>query len=474
MTRLKRTRKQITIIHRNTNHKIPIIMKKALLLIATCCLTAASYAQGVLQVEDLSRPNDVYTSANDQAAVRIRCHHDIPLSFSSSMDKSADPFSTNIEGSDSLYYIEFPTGSRYRGRILTITAPGYNPVEIPLELEPKQLATFKITDPNSLVDAGCYRKHRNQGMLELKNMNYSEARNQFELAAECSDVDQAENQQNINLTDSLIKLRRDADQAFELLNYSEATVLYNKIVSLNAYDSYAAEQAIESNNRFSSECNVTFKQAESYFDDREYDKAKELYQKIIDRGCYASSMATDRISTINRYQTAKSSHATVLTYEWIDGAPIGFHIGRYNMHKVGGYFHMNVSGKIFDAMRSECVMGDTPEAMIGFGWTLKVANPVWVHFGPGVGAKLYYGEYKEDMYPDKDGMPKTREDLVSPESTEQDKVNAAMSINPEIGITVKYSYFALRLTYQYRFAMKKDLEDLLGKNFLMLGIGFAF
>ena len=449
-------------------------MKKLILLFAACCFVATGHAQGILQIEDQSRPNDVYTSANDQAAVRIRCHHDIPLSFSSSMDKSADPFSTNIEGTDSLYYIEFPTGNRYRGRVLTITAPGYNPVEVPLELSPKQLITIKVSDPNSMVDAGCYRQHRNQGILELKNMNYSEARNHFALAAECTDTDPEENQANLNLVDTLLQLRHDADQCFELINYAEATTLYNKIVALNPYDSYASDRAMECNNRFSSECTIAFKQAEAFFEEREYEKAKELYQKIIDRGCFSASMATDRITAIDRFMTAKKNHATVLTYEWLDGAPIGFQIGRYNMHKVGGFFRMGLSSKIFDAIRSECVIGDVPEAQIGFGWTLKVANPVWVHFGPGFGAKLYYGEYKDDKYPGEDGKPLSQDDLVSNHDEEQDKVNAAFSINPEIGVTVKYSFFALRLTYQYRFALEKQLEDFLGKHHIMVGVGVAF
>ena len=103
-----------------------------------------------------------------------------------------------------------------------------------------------------------------------------------------------------------------------------------------------------------------------------------------------------------------------------------------------------------------------------------MANPVWVHFGPGFGAKLYYGEYKDDKYPGEDGKPLSQDDLVSNHDEEQDKVNAAFSINPEIGVTVKYSFFALRLTYQYRFALEKQLEDFLGKHHIMVGVGVAF
>ena len=185
--------------------------RKILLTLILGAIAFMARAQGVLEVEDLSQANAVYSSSGDQAAVEIRCNHTIPLSFSSTMDKSVDLFSTEIQGTDSIYFIEFPAGPRYRGRVITISAPGYNPVELPLDLEPKQLRTFKISDPNSLVDQGCYRTHRNMGVREIQNANYQEALNQFNVAKQCSDCDTLENNLNIIKVDSLIKLREDAD-----------------------------------------------------------------------------------------------------------------------------------------------------------------------------------------------------------------------------------------------------------------------
>lgn len=52
--------------------------------------------------------------------------------------------------------------------------------------------------------------------------------------------------------------------------------------------------------------------------------------------------------------------------------------------------------------------------------------------------------------------------------------NLAAAISPVIGITAKYSYFALRLTYQYRWAIEKDLKDFIGVSRLSVGIGVAF
>ena len=169
--------------------KIKIILSACLFLMGSM-----AFAQNVFEVKDISQPNDVYSSADDEAALLIRCHQSIPLSFSSSMDKSADPFRTEIQGSDSVYYIAFPTGNRYRGRELTISSPGYSSIVIQLDLQPKQLLSLQVTDPNALVDAGCYRGHRNRGVEEIKKSNYEEARNQFVVARECSDCNQEENE----------------------------------------------------------------------------------------------------------------------------------------------------------------------------------------------------------------------------------------------------------------------------------------
>ena len=135
-----------------------------------------------------------------------------------------------------------------------------------------------------------------------------------------------------------------------------------------------------------------------------------------------------------------------------------------------------------------------PEINVNFGWTLKIASPVWVFFGPGATAKCYYGDYKlsdddddEDtkIYPGEDGLPNDPEGVLKPsESTskkkaakytsDDTKVNLGWAISPVVGICVKYSYFAIRLTYQYRFAMDSNLKDFMGTQRIGLGIGVSF
>lgn len=474
------------------------MFKKTILSACLFLMGSMAFAQNIFEVRDISQPNDVYSSANDEAAIIIRCHESIPLSFSSSMDKSAEPFRTEIQGSDSVYYIAFPTGNRYRGRELTISSPGYIPVAISLELQPKQLLSFKVSDPNALVDAGCYRGHRNKGMEEIKNSNYEEARNQFIVARECTDCDKAENESNIALADSLILYRQKGDEAFRLLDYVGAGEYYSKILALNAYDTYASNRNTLCVQNFSEECATTFSKAEFYYTEKEYDKAKELYEKVVARECRNMTLAVERLNSINSLQRAKKDHARVFTYEYRKDVPLGFSYGKYNMHKVGGFFQLDINNTVFDAARSDCKYGDDkfPELNMAFGWTVKIASPVWIHFGPGFTGKMYYGTYLDKKYP-KIGYGKEDysyldiekmggQDLVNqakpklaevPNENYEEawtKANFAAAISPVIGLTIKYSYFAIRATYQYRWTIQKDLKDFMGDSRLSVGVGVAF
>lgn len=442
------------------------MIKKIFVLAMLCITTGFICAQNVLEVKDISQPNDVYSSDGNEGAVIIKCNQSIPLKFVSTMDKDVVPFNMELQGSDSVYYIEFPTGDRYRGREITIVAQGYDAVSYAFELQPKQLLTLRVFDPNSMVDAGCYRGHRNKGVDEIKNMNYAEAKNQFELARECSDVDSVENEHNISIVDSLIYYRKQADESFKLLDYTSAADYYDKAVALNAYDTYATSRSGICRNKFSSECDVTFKKAEFYYTDKQFDKAKELYNKLVDRGCEQASIATERLVEITKLQTAKKYHSRVLTYEYSKNTPIGFSYGSYNMNKTGGFFELDFNNKMLDATRNSCIIGDEPEMNIAFGWTIKIADPVWIFFGPGATGKLYYGKYADNEYPGTSAVPSATVDTT--------KVNLAFAVSPVVGICVKYSMFAIRLTYQYRWATNNHLSNYIKKSRISFGIGMAF
>ena len=302
----------------------------------------------------------------------------------------------------------------------------------------------------------------------------------------------AVNNHNIALVDSLILYRQKGDEAFKLLDYVTAGKYYSNILALNAYDTYASNRNTLCVQNFSEECSSLFTRAEYYYTEKEYDKAKELYEKVVEKECRNMTMAIDRLNSINTLARAKQDHSRVFTYEYRKDVPIGFSYGKYNMHKVGGFFQMDFNSIVFDAARSDCMYGDEkfPELNMSFGWTVKIANPVWIHFGPGFTGKMYYGTYLSKKYP-KTGYGEkewnlldTKEmgdDLKTPRDEAPEdykdawtKANFAFAVSPVIGITAKYSYFALRITYQYRWSVQKDLKDFMGDSRLSVGVGVAF
>lgn len=92
----------------------------------------------------------------------------------------------------------------------------------------------------------------------------------------------------------------------------------------------------------------------------------------------------------------------------------------------------------------------------------------------------------DDIYPNKKGYPNDPDGVLKPKDDEKEnkkiqeytkddqKANLAWAISPVIGVCAKYSYFALRLTYQYRFAMDSHLKDFMGSQRLSIGVGVSF
>ncbi|MBR6284212.1 MAG: hypothetical protein IKR25_07965 [Muribaculaceae bacterium] len=464
-------------------------MKKLLLLTLVAATALCTQAQKLLQATEV--PNPLVTAYMNQpgeyrARIDVKCVQSIPLSFETQCDKYENMrLSTESDGVNTIYTMLFdadPTVREYSTRMLTITAPGYDAVYYDLsELKSGQWLTINVNDPNATVDTGCYNEHHNKGMNEIKNMNYSEALRQFTIASTCAEVNQAENEANIALADSLRMFRLYADNAYNQLDYRLASTYYEKVLALNSYDSYARDRNAQCIGSFTNECEKLWRQAEWYYDEHDYTRAKELYQQLIDRKCNYDVQATEKLQSMKSKDRSRKNHDHVITYEWQKDAPIGIHTGKYNMHKAGGFFQLSLNPKLVDAIRDECKYEDPntvpnisyPEFTIQFGWTLKIKNPVWIHFGPGFTGKMYYGKYEEENYPYHEKHAVTDATKNEVDGAEKN-ANFAMAITPIVGITVKYSYFAIRCSYQYRFALRKPLQEFIEPHRVSVGVGVAF
>lgn len=515
-------------------------MKRFLTMLAFLPIMLMGSAQNVLEVTDLTEGGDVFSNPGTLAAVEMRAENGLSLTFKSSADATVNVFRKELQGTDSVYYLAFETqasGVDYRGRVITIQSPGYDPFKMAVELGAHELRTYKVRNPNALVDAGCYRTHRNRGMEEFKNMNYAEAKSQFVIAGQCTDVNEEENTRNMALADTCIMLRYNADASYNVKDYRTASSLYYKLLGLNPYDTYASSRAANSNTQFTDECNSLYNQGEYFNSEKQYDKALVYYNSMRDQNCFNSALATERISQIMKNKESRKNHSHVVTYEYMKDAPIGFSTGTYNMNRWGGFFTLNFNTKIFKAMKKDIsyipgeevrkggVKGDYPEVDMSFGWTKKIYAPVWLFFGPGISLKMYYGKYKSkdkdknyplndnnklddsmyfkdlsgerypidkvrlDMfeYDDDDVEVKSgqltdlseeeRKNLAKQYDTVEDAwkhTNFAFAVTPTIGVCVKYSYVALRVSYQYRIAIPNGTQNFMGRHRVNVGLGIAF
>ena len=464
-------------------------MKKLLMLLALGILALGANAQNKLKCEDESKQGDAFANAGDTARVLIRCHESMPLSFYSRADGgSIDPFEVGSEGSYTLYDFHFPTDAAddelklLSRRVLVVSAKGHDNLEIPLNLSSKQYVKLRVYDPDDNKLNNPYVRYRNEAYQEYKNLNYAKARQLFVQASKMSDADQQESAVNISMVDSVIYYREKADDAFNNAKFLDAYNYYAKVLSWNGDDSYASTRKQESNNHFRSNCDIAFQKAEYFFNEKKYEDAKKQYQIMMDERCYENipiyASVEARIQLIDDILRSRKDHARVLTYEWAPNTPIGLHYGTYKDHKVGGFFEMDLNTKTIEMLRTtdKGQFPERPELNMAFGWTVKIVKPVWIFFGPGVTGKVYYGQYEEGKFPGKEKDQAKEETMIVKEDGVLDtkKINVGVALSPAIGLLVKYSYFAVRATYSYRYSFNKDLQEFINPHRISLGIGLAF
>jgi len=460
-------------------------MKKFLLLLFGVVLVTQGInaQQRYFELKDESPENGVFSGMDNEACVIIACNKTKELTFDSSMDKTVNITKTGTEGNNTLYYLVFKVGKRYKGRILDVMCPGFSSVSIPLELKPKQLMRFLIYDPNDVVDGGCYQQHRVMGMKYFDDANYRDAKVEFTLSLECTDSNKEEANRIISVCDSIIYLREKADKEYDLLKYSEATADYSKIEALNPQDKYVLNRIFQCNRTRDLKCEGYYKTAEAYYKNKDYTKARDLYQRIIDETGAQSVQSSLRISEIDRMEKMSKNRERVLSYEFASNQPIGFSSGVYGKG-VHSYFTLRFNSKVFDLARQDYVLDKKPELNFSFGWTTNIIKKyVWLFFGPGVTAMAKY-----QVDPDKWSEGSTDESVAniteaqilakakSENKEEKDYLEAKykFAVSPEVGILFKYSFIALRYTFQYRFVANKDDQSFIGHQRSVIGIGVAF
>ena len=214
-----------------------------------------SFAQKKLEVKETTEGINVFTekdtevdkAGGSQAGAIFSCPLILSLSFSSNVDKQVEVLKTEVRGETRLYYLRLIVG-RYRGasydnRTLEITAPGFLPYKLRLQLQPTESKNYEVFDPNATVGVGCYFEHLNKGNSFFENKRYDDAKAEYVLALECSDKPDG-NDLNIKIENAGAALdsKIAGDNYFTSGKYFEAKQEYEKLRGLNPNDKYPVER----------------------------------------------------------------------------------------------------------------------------------------------------------------------------------------------------------------------------------------
>ncbi|MDR1340146.1 MAG: tetratricopeptide repeat protein [Prevotellaceae bacterium] len=430
----------------------PVQGKSFLLLLTALCLSSLpAMSQKLIIERDTVTSSGLCTVGETDACVIIVADTLLRLTFESSMDSKVDIVSRREVGSTVQYLLRFPTGYIYAKRALEIMSPVMASAEIEdFNLQPKESRTYIVTAPK------CYLEAYKDALELFRKGAYTESKEKYRQAVKCFDVPLDENTASkIAVIDSIMILKKIADRSFEILDYENALTRYQKILSYNQEDEGVAIRYAECIAQKDQSCIRYFSDAEKYFNQNEVERAKALYEKVIATGCgtYHFQIATERLNIIEE----KVQPTTALTYEWMESAPIGISAGSYKNRKTGGFFTLQLNTDLFEAMRSNYEKAQRPEVDASFGWTVRPERkyvPVWIFFGPGYTG---VGEYAYEN-----------------ENSDKPKFSFYHAISPQIGLLGKIGPVALRYTFQYRFAMKKEYEAYIGSFRHVFGAGFCF
>lgn len=451
--------------------------KKIVLLTVLFFMTVVGFGQRVLEIKDVSTGLNVFSGKDTEAGIVVSCPSNMELAFESSHDKKVDVFNTEVKGEERFYYLRFNTGRKYSGRKLFIRTSGYALVTISAELNPKELKAYQLIDPDVEFVHGCYYEYRKRGTEYFQKSMYSEAKEQYSIAKECSDCPPDANlDELIANIDSIFYYQKQAEEAWDLLQYDVAEDYYGKILLLNPSDENASNKRNESMRLYNTDCKKYYDMAEVYREDGEYEKALELYQKIVDSNCNLALLASEQVKSIKLLLQSRRQRSNVLVYEYSMNAPVGISYGSYKNKRFGRYFNINFHPDIFYAIRNDydkCT--DAEFSITPLGWTI---NPVhkypycWIVFGLGYTGVCRYETENGEIY--QPGTYIEPEDQPAIPTGDEPKFALYSAISPEIGLAVKIWHFAVRYTFQYRFALSKDYDDRVDATRHSIGVGFCF
>ena len=430
------------------------------------------FAQQKLSIRDITPELSVYPCQDRyEALVVIRCSENFELEFKSNVDKELDVVRQQ-EGSEKIYNIVFKTreeGTSFKGRMLSIIAPGFDKLYLPLNLKQKEKKEFLVTDPYSSLRSIYYLSLEKASELFTMGM-YTHAKDQYRIAQRCPEYSEQENSidEYIALCDSMVYWTEVVDSAVARDDYYRARDYMALMSRKNPGCTTLRERYYDVQQTYVARCNADMTNGEQYMLDGYYEKARKVYQNAIDMRNPRMGEAESKLHEIEKLTFKKTHRTRTFFYQFVDNCPIALMSAGCVPSSSAGYFSMNFNKQCFDLLTNVNEQYYKPvmdyEVGVSVGWTIPVFKSyVFAFFTP---FSYAGGGYSK----------------VSDAGNESDKGFMSQDIHwyhavaPEAGVIVKYWRVAINYKYQYRYWIGNcdGIKPLLGDMRHSFGVGFAW
>ena len=465
---------------------------RTILILAALTFSTAVNAQTQLKtmiVTNVTPDLSVYPCGDrHEAQVIIRCQEPFDLVLSSNYDSNLD-LTITTEGPEKVYSIVFKTreeGTSFKGRQLTIAAEGFKKHYIPLNLNDKEKLEFMVSDPYSKLRSLFYTATES-GISFMADGMYDAAIDQFNIAKQCPEFADTQNHLDEYITrcDSLKVWTEQGTSYMDKEDYYNARMVYMKMMIENPSSDLVRTLYFNANENFNRASKYDMDVAQTYFDSKRYEEARELYEHAIAQNNPQSSLAGTNLAYIQLKRYKQDNHTRSVSYIYDPDCNIGIMFAGLKPDKTGAYFSLgfdkgciDLASKNVEPITVENNVPQKPayQAMASIGWAMRLYTQGKKEYIPKVWVLLTPFSYAGGGFYTKLNNPTYDPNSTSNNNEFIESYHWMHSFAPEAGVAMRIWRVVLSYRYQYRYVLNKErpASDNLESARNLIGLGFCW